>query len=128
MRIWCIKIGTVYAFYYDPWVEASTGGLIIPEGLYSPVAMYYVTNLKYGYVLRAILCNHLKKFGTHSHRFSWNLHEWDIYITCLQKCAQKLNAGHGCYGNRWNIIKFGYFPEMSSFWTKTQNNKLLIVL
>ena len=26
------------------------GGLLVPEGLYSPVAMYYVTSLKYGYV------------------------------------------------------------------------------
>ena len=50
MRIWCIKIGTVYDLYYDPWVEASAGGLLVPEGLYSPVAMYYVTSLKYGYV------------------------------------------------------------------------------
>ena len=50
MRIWCIKIGTVYYLYYDPWVEASAGGLLVPEGLYSPVAMYYVTSLKYGYV------------------------------------------------------------------------------
>ena len=48
--IWCIKIGTVYDLYYDPWVEASAGGLLVPEGLYSPVAMYYVTSLKYGYV------------------------------------------------------------------------------
>ena len=56
MRIWCIKIGTVYDLYYDPWVEASTGGLLVPEGLYNPVAMYYVTtcSLKYGYVLN---CN-----------------------------------------------------------------------
>ena len=40
MRIWCIKIGTVYDLYYDPWVEASAGGLLVPEDLYSPVAMY----------------------------------------------------------------------------------------
>ena len=45
MRIWCIKIGTVYDLYYDPWVEASAGGLLVPEGLYSPVAMYYVTTV-----------------------------------------------------------------------------------
>ena len=38
-------------YYYEPWVEASAGGLLVPEGLYSPVAMYYVTSLKYGYVL-----------------------------------------------------------------------------
>ena len=51
MRIWCIKIGTVYYLYYDPWVEASADGLLVPEGLYSPVDMYYVTSLKYGYVV-----------------------------------------------------------------------------
>ena len=50
MRIWCIKIGTVYDLYYDPWVEAYAGGLLVPEGLYSPVAMYYVASLEYGYV------------------------------------------------------------------------------
>ena len=55
MRIWCIKIGTVYDLYYDPWVESSAGGLLVPEGLYSPVAMYYVTSLKYGYVFIAVV-------------------------------------------------------------------------
>ena len=54
MHIWCIKIGTVYDLYYDPCVEASAGGLLVPEGFYSPVAMYYVTSLKYGYVFN---CN-----------------------------------------------------------------------
>ena len=50
MRIWCIKIGIVLTLHFNPWVEASAGGLLVPEGLYSPVAMYYVTSLKYGYV------------------------------------------------------------------------------
>ena len=31
MRIWCIEIGTVYDLYYDPWVEASAGGLLVPR-------------------------------------------------------------------------------------------------
>ena len=55
MRIWCIKIRTVYDLYYDPWVEASAGGLLVPEGLYSPVAMYYVTSLKYEMYLIAVV-------------------------------------------------------------------------
>ena len=40
-------IHTVYDLYYDHWVEASAGGLLVPESLYSPVAMYYVTSMKY---------------------------------------------------------------------------------
>jgi hypothetical protein len=40
MRIWCIKIGIVLVLHYKPWVEASAGGLQVPEGLYSPVAKY----------------------------------------------------------------------------------------
>jgi hypothetical protein len=27
MRIWCIKIGIVLVLHFNPWVEASTGGL-----------------------------------------------------------------------------------------------------
>ena len=38
MRIWCIKIGNVLVLHFNPWVEASAGGLLVPEGLYSPVA------------------------------------------------------------------------------------------
>ena len=55
MRIWCIKIGTVYYLYYGPWVEVSAGGLLLPEGLYSPVAMYYVTSLKSDMYLIAVV-------------------------------------------------------------------------
>ena len=44
MRIWCIKIDTVYDLYYDPWVEASAGGLLVPEGICSSVDMYNVTS------------------------------------------------------------------------------------
>jgi cbb3-type cytochrome oxidase subunit 1 len=38
MHIWCIKIGIVLVLHFNPWVEASAGGLEVPEGLYSPVA------------------------------------------------------------------------------------------
>jgi hypothetical protein len=38
MRIWCIKIGIVLVLHFNPWVEASAGGLLVPEGLYSQVA------------------------------------------------------------------------------------------
>jgi hypothetical protein len=31
---------------FNPWVEASAGGLQVPEGLYSPVAKYFGTFLK----------------------------------------------------------------------------------
>jgi hypothetical protein len=27
MRIWCIKIGIVLVLHFNPWVEASAGGL-----------------------------------------------------------------------------------------------------
>jgi hypothetical protein len=40
MHISCIKIGNVLLLHFNPWVEASAGGLLVPEGLYSPVAKY----------------------------------------------------------------------------------------
>ena len=46
MRIWCIKIGIVLVFHFNLWVEASTGGLSVPEGFYSPVAWYFGTSIK----------------------------------------------------------------------------------
>ena len=49
MRIWCIKIGIVLTLHFNPWVEASAGGLLVPEGLYSPVAKYFGICLKYEY-------------------------------------------------------------------------------
>ena len=36
LRIWCIKIGNVFALHFNPSVEASAGGLLVPEGLYKP--------------------------------------------------------------------------------------------
>lgn len=35
--------------------------------------------------------------------------KWDIYITHSGKYILKLYADHGCYGNRYTFIKFGYF-------------------
>jgi hypothetical protein len=35
--------------YFNPWVEASAGGLLVSEGLFSPVAKYFGTCLKYEY-------------------------------------------------------------------------------
>jgi hypothetical protein len=46
MCIWCIKIGIVLLLHFNPWVEASVGGLLVPEGPYSPVAMYFGTWLE----------------------------------------------------------------------------------
>jgi hypothetical protein len=46
MPVWCIKIGIVLILHFKPWVEASTGGLLIPEGLYSSVAKYFSTGFK----------------------------------------------------------------------------------
>jgi hypothetical protein len=37
MRIWCIKI----VLHFNLWVEASVGGLLVPEGRYSPLAKYF---------------------------------------------------------------------------------------
>jgi hypothetical protein len=46
MRIWCIKIVNVLVLHFNPWVKASAGGLLVPEGLYSPVAKYFGTCIK----------------------------------------------------------------------------------
>jgi hypothetical protein len=46
MRIWCIKIGIILVLHFNPWVEASAGGLKVPEGLFIPVAKYFGTYLK----------------------------------------------------------------------------------
>jgi hypothetical protein len=46
MRIWSIKIGNVLVLHFNPWVEASAGGLLVPKGLYSPVAKYFGTCFK----------------------------------------------------------------------------------
>jgi hypothetical protein len=51
MRIWCIKISNVLVLHFNPWVEDSAGGLLVPEGLYSPVVKYFGTCLKYEYEL-----------------------------------------------------------------------------
>jgi hypothetical protein len=46
MRIWCIKIFSVLVLHFNPWVEVFAGGLLIPEGLYSPVGKYLGTCIK----------------------------------------------------------------------------------
>ena len=46
MRTWCIKIVNILVLYFNPWVEASAGGLLVPEGLYSTVAKYFGTCFK----------------------------------------------------------------------------------
>jgi hypothetical protein len=46
MRIWCINIGIVLVLHFNSWVEASAGELLVPEGLFSPVAKYFGTCLK----------------------------------------------------------------------------------
>jgi hypothetical protein len=46
MRIWCIKIGIVLVLHFNPCVEASAGGLQVPDSLYSPVAKSFGTCLK----------------------------------------------------------------------------------
>jgi hypothetical protein len=44
VRIWCIKIVNVLVLHFNlALVEASTGELLVPEGLYSPVARYLGT-------------------------------------------------------------------------------------
>jgi hypothetical protein len=49
MRIWCIKTGILLVLHSNPLVSA--GGLLVAEGLYSPVAKYFGTCLKYEYEL-----------------------------------------------------------------------------
>jgi hypothetical protein len=39
----CLLISLSMGSNFNPWVEASAGGLLIPEGLYSPVAKYFGT-------------------------------------------------------------------------------------
>jgi hypothetical protein len=46
IRIWCIKIGIVLVLHFSPRVEASTGRLQVPDGLYSPVTKCFSTCLK----------------------------------------------------------------------------------
>jgi hypothetical protein len=46
MRIWCIQIVNVLVLHFNSCVEASAGGLLVPEGLYSPVAKYFGTCFK----------------------------------------------------------------------------------
>jgi hypothetical protein len=41
MRIWCIKIDNVLDLHFNPLGQASAGGLLVPEGLYNPVAKYF---------------------------------------------------------------------------------------
>ena len=36
MRIWCIKIHTVHYLLCYHWVDASAGGLLVPEGIHKP--------------------------------------------------------------------------------------------
>ena len=36
MRIWCIKIHTVHFLLCNHWVDASAGGLLVPEGIHKP--------------------------------------------------------------------------------------------
>jgi hypothetical protein len=43
MRIWCINIVNVLVLHFNPLVETSAGRLLVPEGLYSPVAKYFGT-------------------------------------------------------------------------------------
>jgi hypothetical protein len=59
MRIWCIKIVNVFVLHFSPWVEAFAGGLLVPEGLYSPVAKYFGTCFKYE---REMNCQEKSKF------------------------------------------------------------------
>jgi hypothetical protein len=46
MRILCIKIVNVLVLHFSPLVEASAGGLLVPEGLYNPVAKYFGTSFE----------------------------------------------------------------------------------
>jgi hypothetical protein len=41
--IWCIKINNVLVLHFNPWADASAGGLLVPEGLYIPVYKYFGT-------------------------------------------------------------------------------------
>jgi hypothetical protein len=46
MRIRSIKFVNLSILHFNPWVEASTCGLLVPKGLYSPVAKYFGTCFK----------------------------------------------------------------------------------
>jgi hypothetical protein len=41
-----VSFVNVLVLHFNPWVEASAGGLLVPEGLYSPVAKYFGTCFK----------------------------------------------------------------------------------
>jgi hypothetical protein len=59
MRIWCIKIGNVLVLHFNPWVETSAGGLLVPEGLSAKLLSTRVLAFKYEYELN---CQEISKF------------------------------------------------------------------
>jgi hypothetical protein len=74
MCIWCIKIVNVLVLYFNPWVEASAGGLLVPEGSTAQLLSTSVLALKYKYKLncqeKSQFCKFIPKrriiFLTHS--------------------------------------------------------------
>jgi hypothetical protein len=54
MHIWCIRISIVLVLRLNSRVEASAGGRLVPDGLYSPVASTSVLTLKYEYELNCL--------------------------------------------------------------------------
>jgi hypothetical protein len=46
VRICCIKIVNILVLHFDPWIEAFSDGLLVPEGLFSPVPKYFGTCFK----------------------------------------------------------------------------------
>jgi hypothetical protein len=41
VRVWGVQLVGVYVLHFNPWAEASAGGLLVPEVLYSLVVKYF---------------------------------------------------------------------------------------
>jgi hypothetical protein len=59
MRIWWVRISNMLVLHFKPWIEDSVGGLLVPKGLYNPVAKYIGICLEYEYELN---CQDKSKF------------------------------------------------------------------
>jgi hypothetical protein len=64
--VWVIRLITIFCLHvlvlhFNPWVEASAGGLLFPEGLYSPVAKFFRTCFKIRIWIETKFCQFILK-------------------------------------------------------------------
>jgi hypothetical protein len=110
MRFYCIKIGKVLVLNSNTMVEASTGGLLVHEGLYSLIAKYFRTCFKIRIWIelsrKSKFCKLISKQRIISHWYN-SIHRW-IWLNFMALCLVSI---------RW-LFQFSLFsPEFSSFST-----------